>query len=281
MRVASPFRTLVSGYDSPEGPAYDRQGNLFFVNWLSGSIIKRSPDGVTREFFNTSGTPAGLAFDRDGTLFVAEEGEHIHGILRITPDGQATTVVDRYGNEPLNGVNDLVFDRSGTLYFSDPWGSSLECPTGNFFRLLPDGQLDQLDHGLAFPNGVAINADRSAIFLTETGRNRILRYSLRLDDTVGERQEFAKLSGRPGPDGMAFDEAEDLYVAHHGEGRIDVFNPEGRQVDEIPVPGMQPTNVAFGGHDRKTLIVTEVSTGSLYWADMKIAGQRLFGDMDV
>ena len=31
----SPLSVLISGYDSPEGPAFDQDGNLYFVNWLT------------------------------------------------------------------------------------------------------------------------------------------------------------------------------------------------------------------------------------------------------
>ena len=79
---------LISGYDSPEGPAFDRDGNLYFVNWLSSSIVRLTPDGVASEFFNTGGIPAGLAFHRDGSLYVADEGDDIHGVLRVA-NGQA------------------------------------------------------------------------------------------------------------------------------------------------------------------------------------------------
>ncbi|HEV2067546.1 MAG TPA: SMP-30/gluconolactonase/LRE family protein [Thermomicrobiales bacterium] len=279
MRVSSSLTQLIAGYDSPEGPAIDREGNLFFVNWLSSSIVKLSPDGDAGEFFNTGGIPAGLAFHRDGSLYVADEGDDIHGVIRITPDGQVSTVVDQYDGRPLNGANDLVFDAAGILYFSDPWRSSVERPTGGFYRCFPDRRLERLDHGLAFPNGVAVNAEGTAVFLAETGHNRILRYRLHADGSVGSREVFAELTGGPGPDGMAFDEAGDLYVAHHGEGRVDVIDPAGRVVEEIPVPGSQPTNVAFIGPDRKTLVVTEVETGSLYPANVAVAGQRLFSDL--
>ena len=38
---------LISGYDSPEGPAFDQEGNLFFVNWLSSAIVRLTPHGDT------------------------------------------------------------------------------------------------------------------------------------------------------------------------------------------------------------------------------------------
>jgi gluconolactonase len=273
-RTVAAVETLIAGYDSPEGPAFDRDGNLFFVNWLTSSIVKLTPAGQASEFFNTGGIPAGLAFHPDGSLYVADEGEHIHGIMRITPDGQASILVNEYQGKPLNGANDLVFDRNGVLYFSDPWGSSAEQPTGGFYRLFPDGSLEQIDSGLAFPNGVALTADGSAVLLAETSRNRLLRYPILPDGSLGPREHWADTTLPPGPDGMAFDANGDLYVAHFGLGTVDVFGPTGALIDHIAVPGRQPTNVAFGP-DGSTLVITEVATASLYRVRLNVAGQPL------
>jgi gluconolactonase len=273
------LQPIATGYDSPEGPAFDRQGSLFFVNWLTSAIMRLGPDGTLAEFVNTAGIPAGLAFHPDGTLYVADEGAQHHGVLRIGADRQIVPWVQFYEGQPLNGANDLVFDRQGVLYFSDPWGSSLAKPIGGFYRAFPDGRLERLDSGLAFPNGVAIDPQGSAVYLAETGPNRIHRYRLHADGRVGERTLFAELEGQPGPDGMAFDVAGNLYVAHHGEGRIDVLDAAGKPLAPIPVPGRQPTNVAFGGPQRRTLVVTEVETGSVYRTVADIPGAPLYGDV--
>lgn len=68
----------------PKGPSFDREGNLFFVNWLSSSILKVTPEGDVTELYNTGGVPAGLAFHPDGSLYVADEGDDIYGIMKIT-----------------------------------------------------------------------------------------------------------------------------------------------------------------------------------------------------
>jgi gluconolactonase len=267
---------LISGYDSPEGPAFDRDGNFYFVNWLSSSIVRLTPDGAASEFFNTGGIPAGLAFHRDGSLYVADEGDDIHGVLRVA-DGRAAILVNEFAGQPLNGANDLVFDSNGVLYFSDPWRSSAENPVGGFYRLFPDGRLERIDHGLAFPNGVALSADGAAVYLAETYHNRILRYSIGPDGVIGTREDFALLPGGEGPDGMAFDEAGNLYVAHYGGGKVAVFAPSGEMIEEIPVPGAKVTNVAFGGPDRRTLVITDVETASIYQTRVDVPGLRLFG----
>ena len=275
-RTAGPVELLIDGYDAPEGPAFDREGHLYFVDSFVSSIVKVTPEGEGSEFFNTGGIPAGLAFHPDGSLWVADEGENIHGILRISADGASSEiVVNEYEGAPLNGANDLVFSADGVLYFSDPWNAP-----GGFYRYFPDGKLEQLDTNLQFPNGVALTAAGDAVILAEAGMNRLLRYPIAGDGTAGEREVWVTLDGAFAADGMAYDERGDLYVAHYGGGHVDVIAPDGETVEQIVVPGAEVTNVAFGGEDNKMLAITEVSTGAVYRVRMTVAGQPLHDGRD-
>jgi gluconolactonase len=77
---------------------------------------------------------------------------------------------------------------------------------------------------------------------------------------------------------MAFDEAGNLYVAHYGGGKVAIFGPEGGLVDEIRIPGANVTNVAFGGPDRRRLVITDVATASLYETRVEAPGLALFSE---
>lgn len=275
MPSAGQPRVLATGFNSPEGPAFDRHGNLYFVNWLTSSINVIDSAGHVSEFYNTGGIPAGLAFHPDGSLWVADEGDEIHGLLRISPDGAAKIVVNAYNGRPLNGANDLVIDRTGIIYFSDPWRSGPDNPIGAFYRYFADGRLEQIDNGLQFPNGVALNADESAVYLAETYTMRIHRYAIGADGSMGPAEVWASTGAPPGPDGMAFDEGGNLYCAHHGGGRVDIFSPNGKLIDAITIPGASVTNCAFGGPNRTVLVVTEVDTASVYAINLNVSGQPL------
>jgi sugar lactone lactonase YvrE len=45
---------FADGLKFPEGPAFDRRGNLFVVNIDTGDISKISPEGLVETFVNTS-----------------------------------------------------------------------------------------------------------------------------------------------------------------------------------------------------------------------------------
>jgi gluconolactonase len=275
MRQRGTPAVVATGFDSPEGPAFDRDGRLHFVNWQTSSINRLESNGDVVEVYNTGGIPAGLAFDREGNLWVADEGDDIHGLFRIDPSGSAKIVVNEYEGTPLNGANDLVIDRNGVIYFSDPWRSGPDNPIGGFYRYFPDGRLEQIDFGMQFPNGVALNADESAVYLAETWRIRILRYAIAADGTISPPEPWGMTGEPPGPDGMAFDAQGNLYVAHYGGACVDVFDPSGQRVDEIEIPGKAVTNCAFGGPNRDILYVTEVSTASIYAIQLDVQGQPL------
>jgi gluconolactonase len=266
---------FATGFKFPEGPAFDRNGNLFVVNVDTGDISRISPKGQVNTFVNTGGAPNGAKFHTNGDLYVADRRK---GIIAISPNGNIRVVVDNYQGKKFNGPNDLVFDFRENLYFTDPHGSSAENPFGSVYQLSCNGEMTCLASELAFPNGLALSRDEKFLFVADTRKNRILRYVL---DPPVRSYIFSQLSGGWGPDGMAFDIAGNLYVAHYGGGDVLIVNPKGEIIEWVPMGGLHPTNVVFGGPGGRVLYVTEVETGSVYRFNTDHPGLSLYGDVNV
>lgn len=262
---------FATGFKFPEGPTFDREGNLLVVDVDTGDILRISPKGRVETFVNTGGAPNGAKFHANGDLYVADRER---GILAVSPDGAIRAVIDQYQDKPFNGPNDLLFDSKGNLFFTDPHGSSAENPFGCVYRFSSSGELTRLASGLAFPNGLVMSKDERFLFVADTRKNRILRYVL---DPPVRSYIFSQLSGGWGPDGIAFDVVGNLYVAHYGGGEVLVLNPKGEVAERVSIKGGFPTNVAFGGPDHRTVYVTEVETGSVYRFKADYPGLPLYG----
>jgi gluconolactonase len=258
------------GQNFPEGPNFDRAGNLYICNRRDGFITKVTPDGQRSRFVVTGGKPNGARFHRDGRLFIADMIRR--EILAAEPDGTFVVMIDNFNGQSLLGPNDLVFDRAGVLYFTDPGSGSLTDP-GQVFRWRPDGTLSLLTSGQQYPNGIALNADEDALYISVTGANRVTRFAITADGTLGHEEIFFQFEGGQGPDGIAFAADGNLYVTHRGPGIIAVIDPSGAIVARLPAGGPLPTNLAFW---QGALYVTEDETKAVHRLDIDVAGLPLY-----
>ena len=265
--------TVFAGsFRSPEGPSFDHQGRLHFVDLEAGSIYRVTPKGEASLFVNTGGRPNGSKFRRDGHLFVTDAGRG--EILDISPDGAIRVAASGWRGGCFRGPNDLVFAANGDLYFTDPEGSGPENPVGNVFILRRDGSVEWFAGGLRYPNGILFADDGQTLYVSETYPNRILAFELDEKGHERSRRVFAQLEGGLGPDGMAFGRDGNLYVAHFNKGVVEVVDPEGSPIAELPAGGMRPTNVAFW---EDCLYVTEFEKGQVTRLEIGVEGQVLYG----
>lgn len=274
-KIQSGFTLFARGFEFPEGPAFDREGRLYLVNLRGGYLSRVSSDGRAERFATTGGAPNGSAFHPgSGELYVADSGRN--SILAVDPFGVVREVCGGYRGQKFQAPNDLCFDRQGGLYFTDPPPVSDPRPTGRLFYLRPDGEPVLLDEGIAYSNGLALDAEGQHLYVAETRTGHILSYPVEGSGQVGPRSIFARLD--PKPDGMAFDTAGQLYVAVFGSGQIWVVGTGGAVVEKLALPGQGPTNLAFGGPDRRHLFVTEGPQGIVYRWEVAAPGLKLAGE---
>ncbi len=260
-----------------EGPSFDREGNLFCVDIPYGRILKITPAGEWSTFAEWDGEPNGLKFHKDGRMFVAD---HALGLLSFDPKTAAMTVLmNRPNHEGFKGLNDLIFNANGDVFFTDQGQSALNDPSGRVWRLRADGQLDLLFQGVAGPNGILLNKEENLLYVAATRTNNILVIPLLPDyKGAGKVGMFIQLSGSPtGPDGMALDEDGNLFIVHAGFGTVWGFSKYGEPIWRIKsCAGMRTTNLAFGGPDNKTLFITEAEHGVILKAQLPVAGKRMY-----
>ena len=263
-----------------EGPAFDRNGNLFAVDIAHGRIFKISPSGEYAVFAEYDGEPNGLKIHRDGSIYVAD---NINGILRFDPKTAArTTVIDKPGKEPFKGPNDLAFASNGDMYFTDQGETGYQDPTGSVYCLRADGRLRHILGNVPSPNGLVLTQSQDTLYLAVTRDNSIWRVPMRDSGEAYKVGKFIQLSGSlgSGPDGLAMDEEDSLIVAHAGLASVWVFSRLGEPMCRIRSRvGTLTTNVAYGGPDRTTLYITESHSGCVLRARLPAPGRPLFSHL--
>jgi gluconolactonase len=255
-----------------EGVNFDRDGMLYCVDISGGAVCRLQAGGALTAWVNTGGGPNGSRFGPAGDLFVADCVNR--NVLRIaTATGDTTVYADQWDGKPLAGPNDLCFGPDGTLYFTDPAGSSPANPIGGVYAVAPDRSVARVATGLAFPNGLAVTPDGITLIVAETHTGILHRFSLEPASLYQELPPLTTLSPaapppqESGPDGMAFGDDGNLYVAHFGTGVVRVVAPSGNLVASLPAGGPTVTNVAFW---RRSLYVTEGRSGSVYRLDIGV-----------
>lgn len=258
-----------------EGATFDRSGQLWVVDLLSGNVMTADESGDCEVVANTGGAPNGAKFHRDGRLFIADKNL---GILALDVDtGEVETVTNTYKTELLRGVNDLVFDADGGLYFTEPYGSSATNPNGRVFYVAPDGSTSVAAEGIAFPNGVALSPDEMQLYVGEYAAKRIL--SIPSQSAVNDFEipyVVGHTQGGVGADGMAVDGEGNIYFAIFQGGAVGVVSADRYHYGSIPLPeraGSFVTNLAFSdGY----LYITEATQGVVWRVAVSKAGHPLF-----
>jgi len=248
---------LVGSLSFTEGPVWIG-GRLLFTDIPTNRILELG-DGGTTTFRNNSGGANGLAVDTSGRLIACEGGAR--RVTRSLPasGAAANPIVDSFGGKKLNSPNDVVVRADGNLYFTDPNyggadGASNQLPFEGAYRIDKFGVTTRLAGTFTRANGIALSPDQNTLYVVDNGAAKLLSAPVNADGTVGAFTVLADLGANNDGDGMAVDDAGNLYVTV--KAGVQVFDKAGAKLGTITVPAPQPTNCTFGGSDRKTLFIT-------------------------
>jgi sugar lactone lactonase YvrE len=223
---------------------YNRDGTLGGY----GELFVFAPNGQLLTDFPVIGSSPhliGLEYQQSSkSLLVADLGKPL--VWKVDPEThttsmfmQAPTIIP--GKSP--GLNALTFDKSGNVYVSDSFqgviwrtGPSGGTPTawyaptnpGQNDPLLPDANEGEILSPPFGANGIEFNNEGTALFALNTAYNSIVKIPVKNDGSAGTGVTFT--TGLNGPDGLAVDANDNLWVAANQGDEIVVVDPNGRVV---------------------------------------------------
>lgn len=279
-----PMRRRAGGFRFTEGPVWhDATQCLIFSDIPGDRMYRFDPaTGAVGIYRAPSRKANGNVFDHQQRLLTCEHATS--RVVREEADGTMTVIASHYDGLELNSPNDVIVDRSGRIYFTDPpygrhagTGALLgvgiprpqQQPVQGLYRVDPrDGTVVRLAEDFEQPNGLCFAEEETVLYVNDTARMHIRRYDMRGGTPAGG-EVWAELTGEaPGvPDGMKIDAAGNLYCC--GPGGVHVFSGAGQPLGVIRVPE-DCANFNWGDADRRTLYLC--ATGSLYSCRTHVPG---------
>ena len=299
-------------FNSPQDLALDGQGNLFVVdstNQLIRAVVIST--GVVTTLAGAQGTtgttdgiggaarfssPAGIAADNAGNLFVADNNNHTIRQIVIS-SANVTTLAGLAGNAgTANGVGNvarfrnpqgLVADSSGNLFVSDTNNDSIReinISTGNVTTIVGAptiaGYADGTGSAATFNGPVRIALDASGnAYVADNGNNAVRKVAL----SSGAVTTLAGLGGSFGavdatgsaarfnlPQGLATDGSDTLYIADTNNQTIRKLTISSKVVTTLAGTVNTTGNVDGPGSNARFSAPTGLvydGSGALYVAD--------------
>ncbi len=267
------LQKLGDGYAFTEGPAADRDGNVFFTDQPNDRIVRwDAATGELTDWLKPAGRSNGMYFDRDGNLLTCADDEN--QLWSIRPDKQVTVLIKDFNGKLLNGPNDLWIRPDGNLYFTDPlyrrpyWRRDPAMQQAGqhvYYLDRKSGKVTPVATDLTQPNGVIGTPDGKTLYVADIGARKTYAYAIQPGGTLTDKQLFCEL----GSDGMTLDTEGNVYLTGRG---VSVFDRTGKKIEQIDVPEGWTANVTFGGKDRDLLFIT--ASKAVYGLKLRVKGAQ-------
>ena len=181
---------LAEGFGWAEGPVWipELNGILFSdvpnnkaYLWTEkkGLSLFLYPSGMTNHAPNNKSAGSnGLGLDSDGNLILCQHGDR--SISRLNSwffeVPKYDVLVDHFNGKWLNSPNDLVFDKQGSIYFTDPPyglrnGNEDDLKELNFngvFKWSAREEVKLVEKNMSRPNGIALSLDEKTAYVANS-----------------------------------------------------------------------------------------------------------------
>jgi len=233
--TASDFVPYGRALRRPECVWIDREG--VWASDARGGICKVHADGDPELLGTGIADPNGFSRRPDGSFVVA--GLSDGRLYQISPDGGTRVLLESIDGAPLGAVNYACADGPRRIWLSVmtrhlPWVPALQTAKrdGYIVRIDGDGERVRAEivaDGLDLTNEVKVSPNGCYLYAVETLGCRIVRFRIRADGSLGERESVGPESlGRGAlPDGLTFDPAGNIWLTIISQNAIQVIGRDG------------------------------------------------------
>lgn len=243
------FEKIVSGIYL-EGLAVDYlRDTIWYSDVIAGGIHGIKPDGTKVASFNEGRMwTGGVMMNEDGSVLSTGEG----GIMWNNPQtGRSGWLLDRIEGKPINGINEMVPDGEGGIFFGT---NDIEMvikgeatrPT-ELWRLTADRELIKLAEGIGFTNGLAYDAERRRFYCNDTFHCTWV-FDVGPGLTLSNKR---RLIEKEDVDGMALDAEGTLWITGFRSNFFTRVSADGTQLARVETPAGSITQIRFGGSDMR------------------------------
>jgi sugar lactone lactonase YvrE len=187
-------------------------------------------------------------------MFIADYKKH--NVFAVKKGSLAPEVY--FHSDLMNQPNDITLARDGTIYASDP---SFKGRRGQIWRIArsADGSVQgtvmKASRPMGTTNGIDLSPDGTTLYVGESNTGEVWAYRLNGAELVAAR--LVRAFEPDSIDGIRTDVAGRLLIARIRKGSIAVVTPDDTLQREVMLRGKEPTNLAFGGADGRTVFVTQ------------------------
>jgi sugar lactone lactonase YvrE len=241
------LHTLMTGLVIGESARWHND-RLWFAHWGREEIIAVAADG-TSEVVGRGHPGLGWSIDwlPDGRLLMTGRR-----LACREPDGALVTHADLSGL--TDRWNEIVVDGRGNVYVNGGTDFHPEegVAPGVIALVTPDGSVRKVADDIAFPNGMVVTPDNSALIIAESFAGMLTAFDIAADGSLSNRRVWADHTG----DGMCMDADGAIWCqTMNADGTtVDRVAEGGEVVDSIEVD-LPCFACTLGGEDGRTLFM--------------------------
>ena len=267
---------LATGYRWTEGGTYLPASRSFVWSDIPNDRILRWDEltGSVGLFRSPCGYANGSTLDGQGRLVTCEQGRR--AVTRTEHDGSVTVLADRYEGRRFNSPNDVVVDRRGGVWFTDPsygiktdyegFHAEPEMDGRHVYRIDPDGACVRVTEDFDQPNGLALSLDETQMYVVDSERHHLRVFDVGADDRLTGGRELATCTAGTF-DGIRLDSTGRIWAAA-GDG-VHCLDPDGTLLGTLQLPEIV-SNITFGGLKRNLLFAC--TSTSIYMLMLNVTG---------